>query len=96
MIVLDWLQTCEFVRANSEKFVLYCLCGCLAGISVILLSIIIILFVNKYCEFNDDDDDDDDDNDELSPDLQDEYVQKLANLPVYRYNGRTHQELYDV
>ncbi|CAF1077296.1 unnamed protein product [Adineta ricciae] len=90
MVVLDWLQTCEFVRANSEKFVLYCLCGCLAGIIVILLSIIIILFVNKYCDFDDDDDD------ELSPDLQDEYVQKLANLPVYRYNGRTHQELYDV
>ena len=82
------------VLANSEKFVLYCLCGCLAGISVILLSIIIILLVNKYCEF--DDGDDDDDNDELSADLQDEYVQKLANLPVYRYNGRTHQELYDV
>ena len=77
------------VLANSEKFVLYCLCGCLAGISVILLSIIIILCVDKYCEFDNDDD-------ELSPDLQDEYVQKLASLPVYRYNGRTHQELYDV
>ncbi|UJR15483.1 hypothetical protein I4U23_002426 [Adineta vaga] len=88
MVVIDWLQTCEFVRVNSERIILYCVCGCLAGISIILLSIIIIFCIEKYCELDYDVD--------TSPEHDDEYVQKISHLPVYRYNGRTHRELYDV
>ncbi|CAF1186916.1 unnamed protein product [Adineta steineri] len=87
MVVIDWLQTYEFVRVNAEKFILYCLCGCLTGISIILFAVTIILCIEKYFKVQDS---------YLSPETDTKYDGKINELPVYRYNGRTHKGFYDV
>jgi hypothetical protein len=76
-----------FHLVNSERFVLYCLCGCLTGISVILLAIIIILYIEKHVKIQEDD---------QSPETDIDYVDTFSQLPVYRYDGRTHNGFYNV
>lgn len=79
---------------NSERFVLYFLCGWFIGIAVILLTIIIILYLQQRRKNSTDSDDY-----ENSP--QDfDYNEILSGtrsiLPIYRYDGRTHREFYQV
>jgi len=99
MGVIDWLQTFEFIRGtikisntkiskiffieNSERFTLYCLCGCLIGISIILISIIILLYIEKHLKMT-----------TKETDL--EYDEAPSYLPVYRYDGRNHSSFYHV
>lgn len=108
MVVIDWLQTCEFVRgtpdarllffltkrafivANSEKVILYGLCGCFLGVSVILLSIIFLSYVERCFQFGDDADDGE------PASVEPEYVDEPPRLPVYRYNAKTHDGLQDI
>jgi len=99
MVVIDWLQTCEFVRGemkeflfkkmflcrfleNSERFILYCLCGGLIGICIILLTIIIVIYIEKRLRLK---------NDYESPPIDSLYDDTQTYLPVYRFNCRTHQ-----
>jgi len=81
MVVIDWLQTCEFVRENSESFILYCICGCLIGISIILITIIIILYIEKHFTTN-------------QTDI--EYDEIPSYPPVYRYDGRNSNSFFHV
>jgi len=81
MVVIDWLQTYEFVRENSESFILYCICGCLIGISIILITIIIILYIEKHFKTNE---------------TENEYCDASPYLPVYRYDGRNPNSFYHV
>ena len=115
MLVLDWLQTSEFVRShylfivfslrsfsfdyldNSERVILYCLCGYLVGLSIILFSILFLLCLERRQI---------DHNDQMKMKStyqiprQDLEYDVLANprsyLPVYRYDGRTPNAFYHV
>lgn len=100
MTVIDWLQTCEFIRGrnrrlffirmifclfleNSEPFTLYCICGGLIGLIIILICIILLLTLGKYFKFD-------------SKSSESDYAEAPAYLPIYRYNGRNHSGLYQV
>ncbi|CAF3269948.1 unnamed protein product [Rotaria socialis] len=87
MIVIDWLQTREFVRENSERFILYCLCGCFIGVSIMLLMVIIILYFEQRLKMR---------SDYQSSPTSSEYDDKKCYMPVYRYNCRTHDDFYQV
>ncbi|CAF3394718.1 unnamed protein product [Rotaria socialis] len=98
MAVIDWLQTSEFIRQHSESFILYSLCGCFVGVTFILLTIIIVLYIEKRHVAHDE-------NNKIKHDYQTprsdiDYNDILSTtrsyLPVYRYDGRTHHEFYDV
>jgi len=83
---------------NSERFVLYCLCGCFIGIAIILLTIIIVLYIEKRQQTNDENQKIN--NDYQSPRTDLSYNDILSHtrsyLPVYRYDGRTHNGLHHV
>ena len=66
-----------FPLENSERFILYCICGCLVGITIILIAIILLLYIEKHWKM-------DDKRKEM------EYEEASAYLPVYRYDGRTY------
>jgi len=51
------------------------------------LTIIIILYIEKHVKIEDDD---------QSPETDIEYDEAFSHLPVYRYDGRTHNGFYDV
>ncbi|CAF0800744.1 unnamed protein product [Rotaria sp. Silwood1] len=87
MFVIDWLQTCEFIRENSERFILYCLCGCFIGISIIFMTIIIVLYIDQRLKIK---------SDYQSSQMNIKYDEKPCYLPVYRYNCRTHHGFYQV
>ncbi|CAF1425302.1 unnamed protein product [Rotaria magnacalcarata] len=87
MIVIDWLQTREFVRENSERFLLYYLCGCFIGISIILLMVIIILYLEQRFKMR---------SDNQSSTRSSGYDDRNCYMPVYRYNCRTHCDVYQV
>ena len=112
MVVIDWLQTAEFIRRkspyeslnrivfdnfvlleNSERFVLYCLCGWFVGIAVILLTIIILLYLQQRQKKTESDD-----YENARRDFN--YNEILSGtrsiLPIYRYDGRTQREFYQV
>lgn len=83
-MVIDWLQTCEFIRENAECFILYCICGGLFGIVVILVTIIVILYIENRLKMKID-----------RSDLI--YNDSPSYLPVYHYDGRNHHSgLYHV
>ena len=83
---------------NSERFILYCLCGCFIGIAIIFLTIIIVLYIeNRYKKI--------DEKEKIESDYQvprgdDNYNDILSvtrsYLPVYRYDGRSPSELYHI
>jgi hypothetical protein len=79
-----------FHLENSERFVLYCLCGCFVGIAIILLTIIIILYLDKRKTIEK--------TDYQTPRSDLDYNDILSGthsiLPIYRYDGRTHHEFY--
>ncbi|CAF2523209.1 unnamed protein product [Rotaria sp. Silwood2] len=89
MLVIDWLQTCEFVRENSERFILYCLCGCLVGISIIFMTIIIVLYIDKRFKIKSD-------YQSSTMNMECDDDDKPYYLPVYRYNCRTHNDFSHV
>ncbi len=68
---------------NSERFILYSLCGWLIGISIILISIIILLYIEKRLKMT-----------TKETDLV--YDETTSYLPVYHYDGRNHSSLYHV
>jgi hypothetical protein len=77
-----------FYIENSERFILYCLCGCFIGIAIILLTIIIILYIEKHQKKNVKNDYELPGNDILAG--------MSPYIPVYRYNGRTQNGSYHV
>ena len=82
-----------FPLENSERFVLYLLCGWFVGVAIILLTIIIILYLQQRREKIDS-------NDSPSPPRDFDYNEILSGtrsiLPVYRYDGRTDRGFYQV
>lgn len=82
-----------FHLENSERFVLYLLCGWFIGVAIILLTIIIILYLQQRREKIDSDD-------SPSPPRDFDYNEILSGtrsiLPVYRYDGRTDRGFYQV
>jgi hypothetical protein len=104
-VVKDFLQLLNqmtiyfwflFHIENSERFILYCLCGCFIGVAIILLVIIIVLYVEKRPTKPDEDE-------KTKSDYQiprtDGNYNDIASdtrcyLPVYRYDGKNHSELY--
>ena len=73
---------------NSERFILYCLCGCFIGIAIILLTIIIFLYIenrNKKIVKN-----------EYETPRTDILSGISSYLPIYRYNGITQNGSYHV
>jgi len=87
-----------FYIENSERFVLYCLCGCFIGISIILLTIIIVLYIEKRHKTNNKDEKIK--NNYQTPrsnfDSNDILSSTRSYIPVYRYNGRTHSGTYHI
>jgi hypothetical protein len=81
------MKFCFIHIENSERFVLYCLCGCLAGICIILLTIIIILYIEKRFRVKDDYE---------SPQTDILYDEAPSYLPVYRFNCRTHHDFHHI
>lgn len=71
---------------------LYCLCGCFVGIAIILLTIILVLYLQQRHKA--------DNHDYQSPRRDFDYNEILSGtrsvLPIYRYDGRTHHGLYHV
>jgi hypothetical protein len=51
------------------------------------LAIIIILYIEKHVKIQEDD---------QSPETDIDYVDTFSQLPVYRYDGRTHNGFYNV
>ncbi|CAF0829683.1 unnamed protein product [Rotaria sordida] len=98
MAVIDWLQTSEFIRQNSESFILYCLCGGFIGITIILLIVIIVLYIEKRHQTKDESNKIT--NDYQIPRQDIEYNDILSStrpyLPVYHYDGRNHHEFQRV
>ncbi len=105
MVVIDWLQTSEFIRRkkyisfkifipfvfykeNSERFALYCLCGCFIGITIILFTVIIVLYIEKHPKT--------DQNDYQIPRTDHILSGTRSYIPVYRYDGRTDHAFYNV
>jgi len=87
-----------FSIENSERFVLYCLCGCFLGIATILFMIILVLYLQK--RHKKDDENSNTKNDYQTPRTDLDYNDILSGtrsyLPVYRYDGRTHNGFYQV
>lgn len=88
----------NFFIENSESFILYALCGCFVGITIILMTVIIVLYIEKRRLSNDD-------SNKLKNDYQIprsdiEYNDILSTgrsyLPVYHYDARTHHDFYQV
>lgn len=80
-------------QENSERFVLYLLCGWFIGIAIILLTVIIILYLQQRREKINPDE-------SPSPPRDFNYNEILSGtrsiLPVYRYDGRTDRGFYQV
>ncbi|CAF0823310.1 unnamed protein product [Adineta steineri] len=98
MVVIDWLQTSEYIRENSERFILYCLCGCFIGIAIIFLMIIIVLFIEKR---NRNGNTNEKFNHEYQVPRNDANYNDIFSVtnpyvPVYHYDGRSHSELYNI
>jgi len=87
-----------FYLENSERFVLYSLCGCFIGIAIILLMIIIVLYIEKRHRTN-----------EKMKNIKNAYQiprtdldyndilsDSRSYLPIYRYDGRTHNGTYHI
>lgn len=102
MIVIDSIQTCQFVKGiekrlgfvlksmrfileNSERFLLYGLCGALLGIVFILMTVIFVLHLEIQSVFT---------NDNHSARLVIDSNQIQNYLPVYRYNDRIQEDFY--
>ena len=73
----------HFLPENSEPFTLYCICGGLVGLIIILIGIIVLLLVGKYRHVD-------------SKSSESDYAETPAYLPIYRYNGRNQSSLYHV
>ncbi len=68
---------------NSERFILYGICGGLIGIGIILISIIVLLYIEKHLQA-------------ATKENELEYDDTPPYLPVYRYDGRNHSSFYHV
>ena len=82
---------------NVERFILYCLCGCFLGITIILLTVSIVLYIDQRHDHT---------HDEKKPpnvyqipraDLAYDVVAAARPyVPIYRYDGRNRNELCHV
>jgi len=72
-----------FHAENSERFILYCICGYLTGITIILITIIIILYIEKYFQIK-------------TNETDINYDDTPSYLPVYHYDGRNYNSFYHV
>lgn len=117
MVVIDWLQTSEFIRRktfprdfsnkedlllldleNSERFVLYSLCGCFLGIAIILIAIVVLLYIEKRRKISAEDATTKTDYQTPRTDFEDNDLLSgtRSYIPIYRYNGRTENGFYHV
>ncbi|CAF1623072.1 unnamed protein product [Adineta ricciae] len=98
MVVIDWLQTSEFIRANSERFILYCLCGCFIGIAVIFLTVIIVLFMEQRENQTEEDEVPRHTYQVPRPDgiYNDILATERPYPSVYHYNERSQSEIYHI
>jgi hypothetical protein len=77
------LKIFEDFLENSERFILYGICGGLIGIGIILISIIVLLYIEKHLQA-------------ATKENELEYDDTPPYLPVYRYDGRNHSSFYHV
>ena len=83
---------------NSERFILYCLCGCFIGIAIILLMIIIVLYIGKGYKKTVEPEKIKSDYQIPRNDINYNDILSTTHcyLPVYRYDGRSQSELYNI
>lgn len=70
---------------NAERFILYFLCGCLMGIVLILLTIILVLYMELRSKT---------DLDDQSSQAETDEDDTRCYLPVYRYSDRVQHDFY--
>lgn len=87
-----------FTIENSERFILYSLCGCFLGITIILLSVIIVLYIENRQKIKEELGDVKNDYQVPRPDTEynDIISSTRSYVPVYRFDARTHHEFYNV
>jgi hypothetical protein len=99
MLLIDWLQTCDFIRSridliairssvrlsleNLDRTMLYALCGALIAIVFILSVVALLLYRQVQLQQYDDD--------QSSP-MPSDYDDVRCHLPVYRYRDRVRDD----
>jgi hypothetical protein len=81
---------------NSERFILYCLCGCFVGITIILLAVIIVIYIEKRKKKKDGCKKPMKSNYQIPRTDVDVLSGTRSHLPVYRYDGRNPNGIYHV